>query len=346
MKVGLVGLDESGKDSIFQLLTGHGESSHDHKNPEIAEVSVLDDGLDFIFKTFSPSKKHYVHIQFVILPSISKESMETRKALVSIKEVDIVTLVIRQFKNENVYHPLGNIDPQRDFSYLMDELIYADLYLLETRLERIKAQLKLKKDDFLLKEQELVVKIQKILESDKTLHQANLNEAEEKILKSFSLLTLKPIFVIVNCDEKDLKEDLTFPKGINSINISLETELQLNQLEPHEREEYLRILGINESGIRRLIKFSYDCGDLITFYTYNEKEARAWAIRKGTTALKAAGHIHTDFEKGFIRAEVIHYHDLEKAGSEAAARKNGLYHLEGKDYIVQDRDIIKFRFNV
>ena len=159
-------------------------------------------------------------------------------------------------------------------------------------------------------------------------------------------MTLKPIFVIVNCDEEDLSKEFSFQSNIKSINICVKTELQLVDLEEKERKEYLKLLGIDEPGIIRLIKFAYSCGNLITFFTVNEKEARCWAIKKGTTALKAAGTIHSDFEKGFIRAEVIHFDDFKKAGSESAARKQGLYRLEGKDYIVQDGDIIKFRFNV
>ncbi len=346
MKIGLVGLENAGKTTLFNLLTGIKGESHHTGSSEIGVVNVPDERLDFIYNVYKPAKKVYTHIEFYKVPSITKESEETKKALLSVKEADIIALVIRKFKDENIYHPLGNIDMKRDFNIIIDELILADLYIIETRLERIETQLKSRKEETLLKEKELMLKLKEQLEKNQMLNTIQFSEQEQKILRGYNFLTLKPIFAIINCDEEDLQKEFELPLNIKKINISIKIESELIALNESERQEYLNLLGVNEPGINRLIKISYSCGNLITFFTINEKEARSWAIKKGTTALKAAGVIHSDFEKGFIRAEVIHFDDFKKAGSEQEARKQGLYRLEGKDYIVQDGDIIKFRFNV
>ena len=266
--------------------------------------------------------------------------------MIEAKEVDMFGLVIRQFKDENVFHPFDSIDINRDFNIIKDELVLADLLLIETRLKRIEKQLKIQKKDQLIKEKELLLGIITSLEAGTFLKDAELKENEYKILKGFQLLTLKPVFIIVNCDEEKLNEDFKFPDKFKSISISVKIENEIQQLSEAERGEFLGSLGLKESCLNRLIKFAYDYGDLISFITAAENETRSWTIISGTNALHAAGVIHSDFEKGFIRAEVVHFDDLKKAGSEAEVKKQGLFRLEGKEYIVKDGDVILFRFNI
>ncbi|MDD5067867.1 MAG: DUF933 domain-containing protein, partial [bacterium] len=234
----------------------------------------------------------------------------------------------------------------RDYETIKHEMIFADLFLVESRLERIEKQIHSKKEDILLKEKELLLHLKESLEKGTFLNKLKISEENVKLIKSFSLLTLKPLFVIVNCGEDSIGQSFSFPDEMKSLNMSVKIESEIQQLEEKEKKEFLDNLGLKETSLNRLIKFAYGYGDLISFFTAGEKESHSWTIRNGTTALKAAGVIHSDFEKGFIRAEVIHYDDLVRSGSEANAKKAGLYRLEGKDYPVKDGDIMIFRFNI
>ncbi len=347
MKVGIIGLEFSGKKSIFTLLTG---IEQNHSAPDKENVSVIDvpdSRVGFLQQLYKAPKTVYSQIEFDLIPSIRKDSEDTKKALVEAKEVDMFALVIRQFENESVFHPFQKIDINRDFNIIKNELILADLLLVESRLEKIESQLKSGKKDPLVKEKELLLKLKNILEDGRFLNNTQLNEEEAKIIRGFQLLTAKPIFIIVNCDEDKLNEDFKFSKDIETLNISVSIENEIQQIEKEEeRREFLDSLGLKESSISRLIKFSYSYGNLISFLTAGETEVHSWTIKNGTDAQHAAGAIHSDFEKGFIRAEVISFKDLKKAGSEAEAKKEGLYRLEGKNYIVKDDDVILFRFNV
>ena len=346
MKVGIIGLEFSGKKSLFRLLTGIKQEHFSADKREIGVINVPDQRIDYVAQFYNSTKTVYSQIEFDLISSIKKDSEETKKALMEAKEVDMFGLVIRQFKDENVFHPFDSIDINRDFNIIKDELVLADLLLIETRLERIEKQLKIQKKDQLIKEKELLLRIKTPLEAGTFLKDTELNEDESKIISGFQLLTLKPVFIIVNCEEEKLNEDFKFPDKFKSINISVKIENEIQQLSESERGEFLDSLGLKESCLNRLIKFAYDYGELISFFTATEKEAHSWTIISGTSALHAAGVIHSDFEKGFIRAEVVHFDDLKKAGSEAEAKKQGLHRLEGKDYIVKDGDVILFRFNV
>ncbi|MBU1078424.1 MAG: YchF family ATPase [Spirochaetes bacterium] len=346
MKAGIVGLEFAGKKSLFSLLTGIGEDHPSGKKKEIAAINVPDDRVDFLTRLYDSKKKVYSQIEFDLIPSIKKESKDTNQALIEAKEVDLFAVVLRQFKDENVFHPLESIDLVRDFDIIKNEFILADLIQIENRLERIEKQLKTIKKDLLIKEKDLLIRLKEKLEAGIFLNKVEINEDESRLVRGFKMLTLKPIFIIINCDEDKLNDRFDLFEDHKTINISVKIENEIQQLEEEERKEFFHSLNIEEASLDRLIKFTYNYADLLSYLTAGEKETHSWTIQNGMTASQAAGVIHSDFEKGFIRAEVIHFDDLKKAGSEAEAKKQGLYRLEGKDYIVKDGDVIIFRFNV
>lgn len=343
MKIGILGLEFSGKKSLFSLLTGVKEF---HNREIVGVVDVPDERVDFLAQVYKSQKKTFTKIEFYLLPPIKQDSQETKKTLTEIKEVDMLAILLREFSAVEVPHPLGEVNFLRDYEIIKNELIFADLFLIETRLERVEKQILKSKTDALVKEKEVLLKLKDVLEKGNYLNTIQLDKESFKFIQSLTLLTTKPIFVIVNCDEDKLKEKFLLPDNTMSLNISVKIEQEIQELEEKEKREFLSSLGLQESSLNRLIKFAYSFGNLISFLTAGEKESRSWTIKKGTTAQQAAGVIHSDIEKGFIRAEVISFEDFKKAGSEQEAKKLGIYRLEGKDYIVQDGDIIFFRFNV
>lgn len=346
MRVGLIGLELAGKKSLFSLLTGIRKESYLDSKERMGIVDVPDERINYLANYYQSPKIVYSKIEFLLIPSLNKDGKEKNNALLEAKEVDLLAIVIRKFGDESIYHPLGKIDILRDYNLIKEELLFADLFWVENRLERIEKQIKTQKPDYLLKEKQLLLKLKQGLEQGIFLNRMNLNLEELKIIKSYCFLTLKPIFIIVNCDEDKIADTFNFPDGMKSINISIKIESEIQQLDENLKQEFLKTLGLTETSLGRVIKFAYDFGDLISFITAGEKESHSWTIKRGTTALKSAGVIHSDIEKGFIRAEVISYDDFKKIGSEAQARKLGLYRLEGKDYVVKDGDIIEFRFNI
>lgn len=343
MKVGIVGLEYAGKKSLFSLLTGVKDENLMRK---VGTVNVPDERVDSLADFYKSKKKVYSQIEFNMVPSIKKNSDDTKKTLADAKLMDMFAVVARQFKDENVFHPDGSPDVQRDYDAVKNELIFADLYLAETRLERIEKELKSDKRDVLLREKEILESFKASLENGAYLNSLKIEEEKLKIVRSLNFLTMKPIFVIVNCDEDKVGQEFKFPDGASSIAVSVKIENEIQQLDENSKKEFLGALGLKEPSLNRLIKFAYSYGSLITFFTAGEKDSHAWTVKQGTTALKAAGTIHTDIEKGFIRAEIVHYDDLLRAGSEAEAKRQGLYRLEGKEYIIKDGDIAVFRFNI
>ncbi|OGS20636.1 MAG: hypothetical protein A3J83_05630 [Elusimicrobia bacterium RIFOXYA2_FULL_40_6] len=349
MKVGIIGLEYAGKKSLFSLLTGIKRDGYQQGKEEIGVVNVPDERIEYLAKFYNTEKKTYSKIEFNLLPSIEKGSQEKSKALLEAKEVDMFAIVVRQFTDDNVFHPLDKIDIVQDYNVIKDELVFADLFMVETRIERIEKQSKTKNATQIEKEKSLMVKLKDNLEKGVFLNKVNLTLDELKEIRSLSFLTLRPIFVIVNCDEDKLQTNFDFSdkaNDIKSINISIKIESEVQQLDEKSKAEFLETLSLTETSLNRLIKFSYNFGNLISFLTAGPQEVHSWTIRNGDPALKAAGAIHTDIERGFIRAEMISFEDLKKAGSEAEARKLALYRLEGKEYIVKDGDIADFRFNV
>lgn len=346
MKAGIIGFEFAGKKSLFSLLTGIPVEAHGKGKENVGVIDVPDERVDKLVEFYKAPKKVYSKMEFHLLPPVKKEAEDTRKALVEAATSDLFAIVVRQFSDPNVFHPNGSVDPVRDYNSIKDELVLADLYLVETRIERIDKQQKGKKEEQLIREKDVLLKLRAALENGLYMSTVKLEEHEQKAIRGLNFLTLKPVFVVVNCDEDKLGSTFAFPDGARSVNISVKIENEILSLSEAERREFLDSLGLKEQPKNRLIKFAYELADLIAFFTAGPKESHSWTIARGTTALKAAGTIHSDLEKGFIRAEVIHCTDLLNAGSEAKARAQGLYKLHGKEYVVNEGDIIEIRFNI
>ncbi len=346
MKIGILGLEFSGKKSLFSLLTGIKNINYSQQKDLIGVVDVPDERVNFLAQKYNSEKKTFTKIEFYLLPSIKKNSQENKKLIDEIKEVDMIAILLRQFSNPEVFHPLEKVDYKNDYDIIKNELIFADLFLIETRIDRIEKQIVRNKTEQIVKEKNVLLKLKEALEKGIFLSKENLDKDAIKIIQNLNFITIKPIFAIINCDEDKLSQKFCLPDNVNCLNISVKIEQEIQELSETEKQEFLVSLNLTESSLNRLIKFAYNFGNLISFLTAGEKETRSWTIKKGTNAQNAAGTIHSDIERGFIRAEVIHFDDFKKAGSESEAKKLGFYRLEGKEYIVKDGDIIFFRFNV
>lgn len=362
MKIGLIGLPSVGKTTLFNLLTGSNLEvagfSQGKIEANLGIAKIPDNRIDFLAKMYDPKKTTYATIEVIDVPGLVRGSSTGKgvgnQFLDNIRKVDALIHVLRAFENEGVIHDEGSIDPMRDIETVNLELLFADLGVIENRIERIQTSKKVTKEN--LEELEVLKKCKEGLENGLLIHNLNLSEEENELLKTFSFFSEKPMIFLVNMDENQLMEKdypskkalVEFAKGVDTpvIELCVKTELEINQLEPEDREIFIQDLGIKESGIDRLSTTAYDHLGLISFLTAGQDEVRAWPIRKSTTARKAAGKIHSDIEKGFIRAEVCKFRHLQELGSMAKVKDKGLLTLEGKEYIVEDGDIINFRFNV
>ncbi len=367
MKLAIVGLPNSGKTMLFNALTGQNLDATPyitHKaEPHRAVVKVPDRRLFNIASIFKPKKVTHASIEYIDYLGIMRaESRTNRDIFDLIKDSDAIVHVVRAFRDPVVSHPLGSIDPLRDVGIVEFELIFADLELVDKRLSRIEeAKKKGKKPSN--EEVNVLHKCREYLEKEVPLRTVKFSEEELKILRPLQFLSDKPEVIVLNIDEADLNtERTTFMleevgrfvfekynthKNIKVISLSAKVEMELSRMSEDERNEFLCELSIDEPASHRLIHSSYELMDLISFFTVVEDEVKEWTIRKGTTAEKAAGKIHSDMERGFIRAEVISYEDfMSNSGNIHQIRNRGLTRLEGKSYIVQDGDIITFRFHV
>lgn len=365
LKCGIVGLPNVGKSTLFNAITQAGAESANYPfctiEPNVGVVTVPDKRLDALTKLIKPQKTTPTTFEFVDIAGLVKGASRGEglgnKFLSHIREVDAVVHVVRCFEDSDVTHVCGKADPISDVEIINLELILADLESLERRLERLKTKLKAR-DKQAQKEYELIQKIkEQALDKGLPVRNLSLDDEEQQIIKSLHLLTKKPVIYAANVGEEQLSHIHNDPlvnklkeyaqkEGSSVIAISAKLESEIAELPLEERELFLKDLGLEESGLDRLIRASYRLLGLCTYFTAGEKEVRAWTIPVGTKAPQAAGIIHTDFERGFICAEVISYDELIAAGSVQQARKSGKYRLEGKDYIVQDGDVIHFRFNV
>ena len=362
MEIGLVGLPMVGKTTIFNLVTNAGVETSNYQTGKtetnVSMAKVPDKRIDFLSDLYKPKKTTYAQIQFSDVPGLVQGASQGKgvgnQFLDSIRNSDLLVHVVRAFSDPDVLHADGSIDPLRDVETINMELLLTDLDLVEKRIERIKGGKKITKEA--AAELEVLGKLKDALENEVSLRQLDLSDSEQEILQNYSFFTEKPLMIAVNTDEEQFKagdyprkQDLeawAAERETRLIEVCGQAEMEIAQLPEEDRELFMEDLGIQESGVDRLARAAFDKLGLMAFFTVGEDEVRAWTIKKETVARKAAGKIHNDLERGFIRAEVIHFDDLKTCGSMVAAKDKGLVRLEGKEYVVKDGDILNIRFNV
>lgn len=343
MNIALLGLPQAGKRTLFSLLTGRNVRS-DRKPSEVVEgvAPIRDPRVDSLDELYKPKAKVYAENHFVLCPDAVTDG-SSHDWLAAAEKCELLCLVVRAFDSEQVYHPLGSIDPGRDIANLKDELLLADLQLIEKRLERIGKESRSGLTAAQKLEQQALNSFQSVLEDDRHLSDCDLDQQYLDATRHLSFLTLKPIVVVRNVSEDELASKC----ASNSVVVSCLIEQEISELEsPEEQLEYMETIGLESSGVDRVNQLVYESLGLMSFYTVGKDECRAWTILRNSTAPIAAGKIHSDIQRGFIRVEVIKYDDLLRIGSEQAVKEQGKVQTKGKDYIIEDGDICHFLFNV
>ena len=363
MKLGIVGLPNVGKSTMFNSITKAGAECANYPfctiEPNVGVVPVPDERLDALTKMYNPQKTTHAVVEFVDIAGLVKGASKGEglgnKFLSHIRETDAIVEVVRCFEDSNVVHVDGSVDPVRDIETINLELIFADIETVNKRLD--KARKNLKADKKYQEEIDLLEKIKTSLENGISARAIDYTKEEQELVKDMFLLTTKPILYIANVSEEQIEDpendenvkkvkEYALKENAEVIPLCVKIEEELSGLDDNDKKEMLEALGLEESGLDKVIKKSYDLLGLMSFLTAGEPEVRAWTIKKGTKAPQAAGKIHSDIERGFIKAEVVSYDDLMREGSMVAAKEKGLVRSEGKEYIMQDGDIVLFKFNV
>ncbi|MGR6836010.1 redox-regulated ATPase YchF [Syntrophomonas erecta] len=354
MQLGIIGMPMVGKSTIFDLMTeNRGNRNQGGAKTNTAIARIPDNRIDYLSELFKPKKTTYAQLEVVDIPGLVPGGEKSASLFLdSVRRADALLMVVRVFDDANVPLMSDKIDPVTDIETILYELLLADLDLIEKRIDRIEAN---KKKNQMLNELNLLKRMQNAVENEQQISSVELNEEESEIVKNYQLLTVKPLLVCLNVSEDQLvngyagkEEVLNYSQehNIPVLEISAEIEKEIQELEPDEREIFMNEIGIEQPGIVKISRSMYQRLGLISFFTVGEDEVKAWTIEKGTNAKKAAGKIHSDIERGFIRAEVVDYQDLNEMGSMNGVKEKGLFRLEGKEYIVKDGDIVHFRFNV
>lgn len=356
MKVGIIGLPQTGKKMLFQILTGNEVKDTAKTAKQLpGAADIIDSRFDRLVELYEPKKNVRARIDLVLLPRLEAETISKGEVFRDIADMDAICHVVRAFEEESVYHAGGSVDALRDFEMVNSELILHDQIFAEKRIERLSAMVKKIKDEDQQKELALMNRLKDCLEAETPLRMVDLSEDEEKMIRSYPFITRKKMVVVVNVSEEDLGNESILAgfqapcqklmMEVMLVSAKVEAEIALLDTK-EEKEEFLKDLGIKETALENLTRLCLKSLTLISFFTVGKDEVRQWLIRKGSKAPRAAGAIHSDLERGFIRAEVFKYNELVEKGSEAELKKTGKIYVEGKDYVVEDGDILNIRFSV
>lgn len=360
MEIGIVGLPYSGKSTLFQTLLKHKSTDQTggRQSAERGVVKVPDERLDRLTEMFQPKKKVNSVIEYIKVPGFEGDGSRPQGLpgpfLANVKTVDALLVMIRNFESEFYPHPFNRIDPGKDIGFINSEFLLSDLAIIETRVDKLEKLVMKVRNERDVRELALLRRFKEQLEAEKPLRELDLSEDEKKMAKGFQFITIKPVLYVINISEDRIREAVDIEQALSKYltphcaitSLSAEIEKEISELGEQDAALFMEDLGIKEPALSKLIRTSYELLGLISFFTVGDDECRAWTIENGTRAQQAAGTIHTDLEKGFIRAETIHYNDLIAQGSMSACKDKGLLRLEGKEYVVKDGDILSIRFNV